>query len=232
MLIFFKFAMQMRHFINHTEENYLKSIFSLSDDSDKGVSTNSIAKSLSTKASSVTDMMKKLSEKGLVTYKKYYGVTLTEEGTRIAVATIRKHRLWEVFLVEQLNFNWDEVHDIAEQLEHIQSPELTDRLDDFLGNPKFDPHGDPIPNRFGEIEDERKTVLLSTLQAEQTCTLVGVADSSSMFLKHLESNSLKLGTAIEVKNYFEFDHSYAIIVNKEEKNISHRVAENLIVKPD
>ncbi len=220
----------MRHFINHTEENYLKAIFNLSDHSDKGVSTNSIAKTLDTKASSVTDMMKKLAEKGLVTYRKYYGVNLTDDGREIAVATIRKHRLWEVFLVEKLAFTWDQVHEIAEQLEHIQSRELTNRLDDFLGNPKYDPHGDPIPNRNGEIVDQRKTVLLSELEPGSTGTLVGVADSSAVFLRHLESNSLKLGASIKVADIFEFDNSLNIVVDGKPKSISQRVADNLILK--
>jgi len=221
----------MRHFINHTEENYLKAIFSLTGNTEKGVSTNSIARSLDTKASSVTDMMKKLSEKGLVVYKKYYGVSLTPDGQKIALATIRKHRLWEVFLVDKLHFNWDEVHEIAEQLEHIQSPELTNRLDDFLENPKYDPHGDPIPNSQGKIEDLREKTLLSELTIGDTGTLVGVSDSSSIFLQHLERSDLKLGTVIEIRNVFEFDKSLNILVNGDEKHISQRVADNLIVKP-
>lgn len=177
-------------------------------------------------------MMKKLSEKGLVTYKKYYGVKLTDKGQKIAVATIRKHRLWEVFLVDKLNFSWDEVHEIAEQLEHIQSRELTNRLDDFLGNPKYDPHGDPIPNKEGKIEDHRETLLLSEVASSDSCTLVGVADSSSLFLQHLESNNLKLGTRIKVLNVFEFDNSLTIVVDAVEMSISQRVADNLIVKPE
>ena len=221
----------MRHFINHTEENYLKAIFNLTHSPTKGVSTNSIANALNTKASSATDMMKKLSDKGLVTYKKYYGVQLTNSGQLIALNTIRKHRLWEVFLVDKLNFNWDEVHEIAEQLEHIQSPELTNRLDAFLGNPKFDPHGDPIPNSQGEMEDYNDTVLLSELKIDAFCTLVGVADSSSVFLKHLEKSKLKLGSEIRLINVFEYDRSLSIEVEGVQRSISNRVADNLIVKP-
>ncbi len=226
-----KFDHVMRHFINHTEENYLKAIYALTEQSEKGVSTNSIAKILNTKASSVTEMMKKLSDKELVSYKKYYGVELTNKGRTIALTTIRKHRLWEVFLVDQLSFNWDEVHEIAEQLEHIQSEELTNRLDDFLGNPKFDPHGDPIPNSKGKIEDHRKKTTLSELNDGAVSTLVGVSDSSSLFLQHLEKRNLKLGTTIEIVNHFEFDRSLSILVNGSEQNISQRVADNLIVQP-
>ena len=221
----------MRHFINHTEENYLKAIYSLSQKPNQGVSTNAIAKSLNTKASSVTDMMQKLAEKGLVSYKKYYGVQLTSSGQLIALNTIRKHRLWEVFLVDKLSFNWDEVHEIAEQLEHIQSSELTNRLDIFLGNPKFDPHGDPIPNSQGEIENYHDTLLLSELEIGAFCTLVGVADSSSVFLKHLEKSQLKLGSEIRLINVFEYDRSLSIEVANIQRSISNRVADNLIVKP-
>ena len=133
----------MKH--SFTEENYIKTIYQLSFDK-SSVSTNSLANSLSTKASSVTDMLKKLSEKSLVNYEKYKGVTLTKEGEKVALNLTRKHRLWETFLVNKLNFEWHQVHEIAEELEHINSTELINRLDDFLDNPKFDPHGDPIPN--------------------------------------------------------------------------------------
>ncbi|WP_243389180.1 metal-dependent transcriptional regulator, partial [Flavobacterium psychrophilum] len=134
-----------------SEENYLKTIYHLTTISDSEVSTNAIAEKMETKASSVTDMLKKLSEKDLINYKKYQGVSLTETGSLSAKMIVRKHRLWEVFLVEKLDFPWDEVHDIAEQLEHIKSEKLINKLDDFLGNPTEDPHGDPIPNANGQI---------------------------------------------------------------------------------
>lgn len=220
----------MRHFINHTEENYLKAIFNLDTDGDKGVSTNSIAQALETKASSVTDMLKKLADKKLVSYKKYYGVKLTDEGKKVAIYTIRKHRLWEVFLVEQLNFSWDEVHEIAEQLEHIQSEELMNRLDDFLGNPKYDPHGDPIPNKNGIIDDSRETIKLSEATFNSKYQVVGVSDSSSVFLQYLQSCELMLGTEVLVEERYEFDGSIKIHYNNSSKNISNQVAENLIVK--
>src|SRR5580693_6558937 len=134
-----------------TEENYLKAIYHLSLQSES-VSTNQIAASLNTKAASVTDMLKKLADKELINYTKYQGVTLTPQGEKIAVSIIRKHRLWEYFLVEKLNFKWDEVHDVAEELEHISSKELADRLDQFMGYPKYDPHGDPIPDSNGKLK--------------------------------------------------------------------------------
>lgn len=219
----------MRHFINHTEENYLKAILHLSDESDSGVSTNAIAKVLNTKPSSVTDMIKKLADKQMVSYKKYYGVNLTSEGRVIAINTLRKHRLWEVFLVEKLSFSWDEVHEIAEQLEHIQSPELTNRLDDFLGNPKYDPHGDPIPNKDGEINDYRSSISLSEAELNKSYVVIGVADSSTEFLNYLESNGLTLGAQVMPLRRHSFDSSMNIIVNNENMNLSERVIKNLKV---
>ena len=168
-----------------SEENYLKTIYHLELDTDKGVSTNAIAKKLETKASSVTDMIKKLSEKEVVVYKKYKGVTLTVFGKKTAANIVRKHRLWEVFLVEKLNFSWDEVHDVAEQLEHIKSSKLVDQLDAFLGFPSHDPHGDPIPDKDGVFKTIEKS-LLSTLEKNETGVCVGVDDSSSEFLKFLD----------------------------------------------
>src|SRR6201990_2370199 len=135
------------------EENYLKSIYHLSLDA-VNVSTNQLAAFLNTKASSVTDMLKKLSDKGLINYTPYQGVTLTAAGEKIAVNIIRKHRLWEYFLVEKLGFKWDEVHEMAEEMEHISSNELIDRLDKFMGFPKYDPHGDPIPDCDGHFTHE------------------------------------------------------------------------------
>jgi len=135
-----------------TEENYIKAIFKLEElNQSKAVSTNDIAIKLSMQPASVTDMIKRLAEKKIVSYKKYHGVLLTVKGKKIALTIIRKHRLWEVFLVKKLNFKWDEVHEIAEQLEHINSNELVEKLDDFLGNPKFDPHGDAIPDKEGNM---------------------------------------------------------------------------------
>lgn len=220
----------MRHFINHTEENYLKAIYHLSIGKTKGVSTNAIAEQLQTKASSVTDMMKKLAEKQLVSYQKYYGVRLTDEGQKVAISTIRKHRLWEVFLVDQLHFKWDEVHEIAEQLEHIQSEELTNRLDDFLGNPQYDPHGDPIPDRTGKIEDQRQMEPLSEAELGKSYVVVGVSDSSSAFLQYLQSLELTLGTTLENIERFEFDGSLHIRFTGKDLHISNQVASNLMVK--
>lgn len=212
-----------------SEENYLKSIYHLTTRLDSEVSTNAIAEIMETKASSVTDMLKKLAEKDLVNYKKYQGVSLTDAGKLSAKMIVRKHRLWEVFLVEKLDFSWDEVHDIAEQLEHIKSEKLINKLDDFLGNPTEDPHGDPIPDAQGRIIAIEKQ-LLSELLTNQSGICVGVKDNSSEFLKYLDKQQIGLGTKIEVVTKETFDLSLKIKVNDVEIAISNKIASNLFVK--
>ncbi|PKB16591.1 metal-dependent transcriptional regulator [Flavobacterium sp. 5] len=212
-----------------SEENYLKSIYHLTTSLDSEVSTNAIAEIMETKASSVTDMLKKLADKNLVNYKKYQGVSLTDTGKLSAKMIVRKHRLWEVFLVEKLDFSWDEVHDIAEQLEHIKSEKLINKLDDFLGNPTEDPHGDPIPDAQGRIIAIEKQ-LLSELQANQSGICVGVKDNSSEFLKYLDKQQIGLGTNIDVVTKEAFDLSLKIKVNGFEMTISNKIASNLFVK--
>lgn len=212
-----------------SEENYLKTIYHLTTISDSEVSTNAIAEMMETKASSVTDMLKKLSEKDLVHYKKYQGVSLTDAGKLTAKMIVRKHRLWEVFLVDKLDFSWDEVHDIAEQLEHIKSEQLINRLDDFLGNPTEDPHGDPIPDANGQIVKTEKQ-LLSELLENQNGICVGVKDTSSDFLKYLDKQGISLGSKIEIMGKESFDLSLKIKLNDRELTISNKIASNLFVK--
>ena len=212
-----------------SEENYLKAIYHLTVVSSSGVSTNAIAEVMETKASSVTDMLKKLAEKDLVNYKKYQGVTLTDKGKLEAKMIVRKHRLWEVFLVEKLAFSWDEVHDIAEQLEHIKSEKLINKLDDFLGNPTEDPHGDPIPNAQGQLPKIDKQ-LLSDLAEGQKGICVGVKDTSSEFLKYLDKQGVALGSTIEIIGKESFDLSLRIKVDANHLNISNKIASNLFVK--
>ena len=212
-----------------SEENYLKTIYHLTTASGQEVNTNSIAEKMETKASSVTDMLRKLAEKDLVNYKKYQGVSLTEKGNLSAKMIVRKHRLWEVFLVDKLNFSWDEVHDIAEQLEHIKSEQLINKLDDFLGNPTEDPHGDPIPNAQGKIIKIDKQ-LLSELQENQIGICVGVKDTSSEFLKYLDKQEIALGSKIEFLSKETFDLSLKIKVDNKELTISNKIASNLYVK--
>ena len=212
-----------------SEENYIKVIYHLSSSTPKGVNTNAIAIVLNTKASSVTDMVKKLSEKNLVSHQKYYGVTLTETGLREAKMIVRKHRLWEVFLVEKLGFSWDEVHDIAEELEHIKSEKLTNKLDAFLGFPNTDPHGDPIPDQKGEIRKINKS-LLSEVAHQKLFLCVGVKDSSVEFLQYLNKQKITLGSYIKVLEKESFDNSIVIELDGKELTISNKIATNLYVQ--
>ena len=214
--------------LSFTEENHLKAIFHLSIDEEIGVSTNAIAQNINTKAPSVTDMLKKLCDKGLVTYKKYQGAALTELGRKTALNIIRKHRLWEVFLVEKLNFNWSEVHDVAEQLEHIKSKKLTNELDKFLGYPTKDPHGDPIPNTAGFIKYTTK-LLLSDLKIGDKATFVGVKDSSSAFLKFLDKRKIALGSNIKILHIEDFDDSLHIGMDETNLTISMKSANNIYI---
>ena len=214
--------------LSYTEENHLKAIFHLSIDEKVGVSTNAIAQNLKTKAPSVTDMLKKLCDKQLVTYKKYQGALLTQEGRKTALNIIRKHRLWEVFLVEKLNFNWSEVHEVAEQLEHIKSKKLTNELDKFLEYPTMDPHGDPIPNTAGFIKYTKK-LSLSDLQIGDKGIFVGVKDSSSAFLKFLDKRKIALGSNIEILHIEDFDDSLHIGLDETNLSISIKSANNIYV---
>lgn len=215
-----------------SEENYLKAIYGIAKRNEKGANTNAIAKRLDTKASSVTDMIKKLSEKGLVNYKKYKGTELTAEGHQVAVGVIRKHRLWETFLVKHLRFKWDQVHDIAEQLEHVHSQELIDRLDAFMDHPKFDPHGDPIPDKDGNIVAMRATATLNEIPKDEIARLVGVQDSSDEFLRFLDGVGLRLGTQLTVVRRFEFDNSMEVSTHfKSGITLSQQVCKNLVVQP-
>ena len=187
---------------------------------------------MSMKAASVTDMLQKLSEKKMIRYKKYQGVSLTETGKRVALGIIRKHRLWELFLTSKLGFKWDEVHEIAEQLEHIRSEKLVQHLDRFLGKPKFDPHGDPIPDAKGNLHAQ-KAFPLSEAKPGKTLTTAGVVDHHPSFLQHLDKCGLSLGQKIRVRETNEYDRSMeiAILNSKHHLHISYDVAKNLLVTP-
>lgn len=217
--------------MTRAEENYLKAIFHLGESSKGVIATNAIARQIKTKPSSVTDMVKRLSEKGLLTYTPYKGVSLSSKGTVSALKVIRKHRLWETFLVEKLNFMWDEVHEIAEQLEHIHSEKLIERLDAFLGHPKLDPHGDPIPNPKGEIHHEPK-ISLAEIPVASEGICVGVKDSSASFLSFLNRNKVALGDRITVLNREEFDGSLYIKVRNKQLSISKEIAANIYIRTD
>lgn len=216
--------------ISYTEENYLKAIFKISERDGKPASTNAISNEMSTSAASVTDMIKRLSDKSLIHYERYRGVTLTDKGEQAATHLIRKHRLWEVFLVDKLHFSWDEVHEIAEQLEHIKSKRLVERLDEYLGFPKFDPHGDPIPNADG-IFATRKQVMLSELKPGEQGPVVGVQDHTTAFLRYLDRMELVLGTPVKVMEYFEYDESMRVLIGGErEQVLSKKVCQNLFIQ--
>lgn len=209
------------------EENYLKSIYHLAL-SNESVSTNQLAALLNTKASSVTDMLKKLAEKELINYTPYQGVTLTAAGEKIAINIIRKHRLWEYFLVEKLNFKWDEVHEMAEEMEHISSNELIDRLDKFMGFPKYDPHGDPIPDAEGKFKaHDLKPV--SGVDINTNGVISGVRDHSVAFLQYLDKQGLTIGKKICVMDVVEFDRSMVLQLGEKTIQISREVANNLLI---
>ena len=216
---------------SQTEENYLKAIYKLAEaePDTPGVSTNRIAAALATRAASVTDMLRRLADKGLLDYEKYRGVQLTAEGRRLALLTVRKHRLWEVFLVQQLGFSWDEVHEVAEELEHVQSPLLMRRLDAFLGHPALDPHGDPIPAEDGAMR-RPATRLLADLSAGEQGTLAAVKNTTAPFLQYLDKVGLQLGALVEVLDKVAFDNSLEMRVNQQ-RNIlvSAEVSRNLFV---
>lgn len=215
--------------MTRSEENYLKAIFHLGGTNAQAVTTNAIAERMETKPSSVTDMAKKLAEKGLVHYTKYQGVFLSEAGIKTALSIVRKHRLWEVFLVEKLDFSWDEVHEVAEQLEHIKSEKLIDRIDVLLHYPKYDPHGDPIPTKDGRFTKRNKQ-LLSEMPQGASGVCVGVKDTSSAFLQFLDKQKIALGNTIQILEKEEFDHSLRVAINDREFYISHQIASNLYIK--
>ena len=217
--------------ISFAEENYLKTIFHLQKTFPEGVNTNALAEKMDSKASSVTEMLKKLSRKKLVVYKRYQGVKLSEAGSASAIEIIRRHRLWEYFLVEKLNFSWSEVHEVAEQLEHIQSDKLVEELDKYLGFPRKDPHGDPIPDQHGNISTLEKT-LLSELREGQTGICTGVRDSSAEFLRYLDKNGIGLGKKIRLVRVEEFDQSAEVEVEGQLFTLSSKSTSNIFIKPE
>lgn len=212
-----------------SEENYIKAIFKLSHAPKHEVTTNIIAEYLATKASSVSDMIQKLAEKSLVNYTKYQGVTLTPKGRKIAIKIVRKHRLWELFLYQTLGFKWNEIHDIAEELEHIKSDILIERLDRFLNYPNEDPHGDPIPDAKGHFP-ENKSFQLSLLNKGTKGIVVGVSDKSSVFLSYMDKVDIQLGTGIEIIEWYEFDHSFDLKINDLKLiHLSDQAVQNILV---
>lgn len=216
--------------LSQAEENYIKAIYALSERSDSfETATTEIAVKINTKPPSVSDMLRRLTAKKLVTYQKYKKVQLTRLGKQVAIQIIRKHRLWEVFLHDKLNFAWDEVHEVAEQLEHIHSEKLIERLEKYLGFPKYDPHGDPIPSANGELK-EPKRLMLSEISAGLTCQVVGVKDSSTDFLQYLHQMEVGIGTKIKVLEKIAFDSSLVVSYKKgKQVSVSKKFADNVLV---
>lgn len=211
-----------------SEENYIKAIFHLQK-IDGTVTTNELANELKTKPASVTDMMKKLKAKKLLNYQPYQGFRLNNDGTKVALGIIRRHRLWEFFLAEKLKFTWDEVHEVAEELEHVSNKKLIDKLDEYLGFPRVDPHGDPIPDANGKFVVSKK-ICLTDLPLDTPSSVVGVSDQSSEILELLEHKKITIGTKLEVKKKFEFDHSMEIRTGKQPVfTISEQLAKNIFV---
>jgi DtxR family transcriptional regulator, Mn-dependent transcriptional regulator len=212
-----------------TEENYLKAIYKLQETNGEVVATSALAQVMGVHAPSVTDMLKRMAGKKLVTYQKSKGFKLTEKGKQVAVGIIRNHRLWEVFLVDKLGFRWDEVHDLAEQLEHIHSEALVNKLDAYLGYPKADPHGDPIPDANGVLP-KSKSVLLSTLKDGDKGTFTGVTDHSAAFLNYLDKAGMSLGDSIKIRSIEEYDQTFTLqLKGKKEIVVSFKVANSLLV---
>jgi DtxR family Mn-dependent transcriptional regulator len=209
------------------EENYLKAIFKLSQITEN-VSTNQIAAELATKASSVTDMLRKLAEKLLINYTRYQGVSLTQTGEKVAINIIRRHRLWEYFLVEKLHFKWDEVHEMAEEMEHISSNELINRLDEFMGFPSRDPHGDPIPDSKGNFK-KNDLKPISAVDVNTCGIISGVKDHSTAFLQYLEKQGLIIGKKITVKEIITYDNAVILQMENKDIQISRDVAINLLI---
>ena len=211
-----------------SEENYIKSIYHLQQETGI-VNTNSLASEMQTRPASVTDMLKKLKTKKILQYKRYKGFKLNDTGKKVALGVVRKHRLWEYFLVDKLGFEWDKVHPIAEELEHISSDELIKRLERFLGNPSFDPHGDPIPDSNGKIP-VIKQVSLSALQVNKHVTVSSVSGQTQQMLEMLNHYHIGIGTKLHVIKRFEFDGSLEIkVVKKAACIISEQVAKNVFV---
>ena len=210
-----------------SEENYIKTIYHLQSEHST-VSTNALAEKLQTRPASVTDMMKKLKAKNLLHYKPYYGFSLSNEGKKIALFIIRRHRLWEVFLSTKLGFGWNEVHTVAEELEHVSSKKLIDRLDEYLGFPPFDPHGDPIPDNKGKIRSVDK-LLLSQLPPNLPAEVCQVKNQSEEMLELLAHKNLTIGTRLEVKNHFDFDKSVELKLKNTTISISEQLASNIYV---
>lgn len=220
----------MAHFTHHSEENYLKTLFSLSNKDISKVNNVALSKALALNPATVLEMVRKLTARHLVVVQKDKSITLTEKGKKKALLTIRKHRLWEVFLVEKLHYKWNEVHELAEQLEHVESVDLIDRLESFLGNPAFDPHGDPIPDRSGKLKPNA-SIPLSTCPKGKTFQVTNLAETNDDFLDYLGKMNIKPGSRIRITEQHAYDQSCTITIQKKTVQLSEKVARNILVVP-
>ncbi len=216
--------------LSQAEENYLKALFHITEEGQQksGAGTNELAAMLDVKPATANDMLRKLNEKELVVYKKYKKITLTQQGKKNAIDIVRKHRLWETFLYEKLQFTWDEVHEVAEQLEHIHSPKLIAQLEKFLGYPEQDPHGDAIPDAKGVLKRSVR-LMLSQVEPDMVCKLMAVKDNSASFLQFVVKVGLGLSSKIKVLSRHEFDGSVEIEVRGKKSTVSQKFAENVFV---
>ena len=219
----------MAHFTHHSEENYLKTLFKLENQKDRKVNNTALSKALNLNPATVLEMIRKLTDRKMVQLKPDKSIQLTEKGKKKALLTIRKHRLWEVFLVEKMNYKWDEVHELAEQLEHIESTDLVDRLDSFLGSPSFDPHGDPIPDKNGKIKTNL-SVALSDCITGKNYTVMNLIDTSDAFLQFLGKLNILPGIKIKLLEKLEYDNSFSVEVRKKIVQISEKAAKNILVQ--
>ena len=220
----------MAHFTHHSEENYLKTLFSLGQKQIKKVNNIALAKALDLNPATVLEMVRKLTTKSLVTVQPDKTILLTDKGRKKALLTVRKHRLWEVFLVERLQYKWNEVHELAEQLEHVDSVDLIDRLDAFLGYPAFDPHGDPIPDKSGRLK-VNVSVPLSTCQKGKSYQVASLAETQDSFLDYLSQLNIRPGTRIKIADIHSYDQSFSVMIQKKSVQLSEKVARNILVQP-
>ena len=219
----------MAHFSHHSEENYLKTLFKLESKGDAKVNNVALAKALGLNPATVLEMVRKLASRKLLHVQKDKSIQLTDKGKKEALLTVRRHRLWEVFLVEKLNYNWDQVHELAEQLEHIEAKDLSERLEVFLNHPSFDPHGDPIPDKNGKIRN-RTSIPLASCVAGHSYTVINLADTSDAFLEYLGKMNIKPGTKIRLKERQGYDHSCLVEINKKIYHLSEKAAGNIMVQ--
>ncbi len=220
----------MSHFGHQFEENYLKELYKLSQKDVKKVNNTALSRAMSLNPATVLEMVRKLSEKGLVDLLPDKSIQLTEQGRKIGLLIIRKHRLWEVFLVNKLQYKWSEVHDLAEQLEHVGSEDLINRLDEFLGFPPYDPHGDPIPDRHGKLK-KNTAIALSKGAKNKTYQVVSFADTADSFLDYLSKLQIEPGCRIKITDRLEYDGSFSLSIQKNTIQVSEKVASNILVQP-